>query len=215
MNLPFVLPARKDAAPRKKEEAVKQGSSLELILERKLEQYRDNLEEYKRCIGEYSAKLDSYEKSASDNRLAYVQTAQEFNYLKEQEEKTVDLIYDLHRMAEEIKTEINNKSQSGIENTTASLENLKFKMEDLKLKMDGLDKTVISKMSELLLEMQKQTVYQNKQNQTELTSYLETLTQKVKKNQILLWISFILNLFGLGAFILMVLYIMEIIPFKF
>lgn len=215
MNLPFVLPARKDAASRKKEEPVKQGSSLEQMLERKLEQYRDYLEEYKRCIGEYSAKLDSYEKSSSDNRLANAQTAQEINYLKEQEEKTVDLLYDLHRMAEEIKAETINRSQLGIESTTASLEDVKYKLEDMKLKIEGLDKTVISKMSELLLELQKQTIYQNKQNHTELVSYLETLTQKVKKNQIILWISFILNIFGLGAFVLMVLYIMEIIPFKF
>jgi archaellum component FlaC len=213
MNLPFGLAVRKETAPKKKEEPLHQEHALEQMLEQKLDQYRAILEEYKRCIMEYAVKLESYEKNSSDNRLVSKQTAQDINYLKEQEEKVVEMLFNLSKMAEEIKAEASTRSQAGLDSISISFENIRQKLEDTKLSLDGLDKNVVNRLSELLLDLQKQNYYQSKQNQTELVTGLDTLTRKVKKNQTLLWISFILNIFGLGAMALLILYIMEIIPF--
>lgn len=202
MNIPFGLPAKKETATKKKEVTVR----TDVLLEKRLEDYRDTLEHYKNFILEYSNKIISQGKSTSDNQLINEQTTMDITYLKEQEDKVVNLLNDLIRSLQEIKTEAIIKSLSSTESMSASLA-------DMSLKLESLDKNVVNRLSELLLELQKQTFYQNNKNQTELVSYLDNLTLKVKKGHSFLWVLFTLNIFGLGVLAFLALYVLGILPF--
>jgi hypothetical protein len=195
MNIPFGLPSAIEIGLKRRDSSAEAAA----LYERKLADYRDTLESYKRCILEYSGKLEGYDKRSIDNQLSIVQTALDLTYIKEQGDKTYDLL-------EEMKEGPMNKS-------LLQLESLITTLVDTNYKLEGLDKNVVNRLSELLLELQKQTVYQNKQLQTELLERVEQLTKSVKKGHSLLWFVIVFNLLGLSALAFLVLYIMEIIPF--
>jgi hypothetical protein len=195
MNIPFGLPSVIEIGLKRRDSSAEAAA----LYERKLADYRDTLENYKRCILEYSGKLEGYDKRSIDNQLSIVQTALDLTYIKEQGDKTYDLL-------EEMKEGPMNKS-------LLQLESLITTLVDTNYKLEGLDKNVVNRLSELLIELQKQSVYQNKQLQTELLERVENLTKSVKKGHTLLWFVIIFNLLGLSALAFLVLYIMEIIPF--
>ena len=195
MNLPFGLPAVKEIGLKKRDGTMASTA----LYERKLAEYRDTLENYKKCILVYSGKLEGFDKRTIDNQLSIVQTALDLTYMKEQGDKTVDLL-------EEMKEGPLNKS-------LLQMESLITTMVETNIKLEGLDKNVVNRLSELLLELQKQTVFQNKQVQTELITGMERLTKTVKKGHVLLWFIIIFNVLGLSGLAFLVLYVMEIIPF--
>ncbi|MDF2943140.1 MAG: hypothetical protein K0S01_1998 [Herbinix sp.] len=195
MNLPFGLPAVKEIGLKKRDGSIESAA----LYERKLLEYRDTLENYKKCILEYSGKLEGYDRRTVDNQLSIVQTALDLTYIKEQGERTVDLLEDL--------------KDGHLTKSLIQLEGLITAMVDTNYKLEGLDKNVVNRLSEMLLELQKQTVAQNKQLQSELITGIEKLTKTVKKGHTLLWFLIIFNILGLSGLAFLVLYIMEIIPF--
>jgi hypothetical protein len=195
MNLPFGLPVIKDTAIRRRDDQTEATASYE----RKLAKYRDTLENYKRCILEYSDKLDGFDRRSMEHQLSIVQTALDLTYIKEQGDKSIELL-------EDMKT-------GQISKTLASLESLTAAMVNTNYQLEGMDKNVVNRLSELLLELQKQSNYQNKQLQTELLDDIERLKKSVKKGHALLWFVLVFNVLGLSALAFLVLYIMEIIPF--
>lgn len=195
MNLPYGLPNAKDADGKEKYENLEAS----ILYERKLAEYRDTLENYKKCITEYSGKLENYDKRTLDNQLSIVQTALDLTYLREQIDKSIELL-------DEIK-------KGPISHMVIHLEGLIKAVVDTSYKIDGLDTNVVNRLSELIIELQKQTIYQNKQLQTELANSIEQLNLKVKKSNSLLWFVIGFNILGLSALAFLVLYIMEIIPF--
>ncbi len=195
MNLPFGLPAVKEIGVKKREGSTESAA----LYERKLAEYRDTLENYKRCILDYSGKLEGYDRRTVDNQLSIVQTALDLTYLKEQGDRTIDFLADL--------------KEGPIANTLIQLENLISTIVETNYKLEGLDKNVVNRLSELLLELQKQSIFQNKQLQTELVTSVENLTKSVRKGHILLWFMLIFNILGLSGLAFLVLYTLEIIPF--
>ncbi len=194
-NIPFGIPIRKDNYVRRREEPARESA----LYERNLAEYRNTLENYKKCITDYSSKLDSFEKRSLENQLSIVQSALDMTYLKEQGDHLANLM-------DEMKNEQMNK-------TLANLEHLITTVLDTNYKMDGLDKNVVNRLSELLFELQKQTFNQNKDFHYEMEQNLDTLNDKVRKNNLLLWFLFAFNLISLGGLIFVILYILEIIPF--
>lgn len=195
MNLPFGLPTIKDTAIKKKDEV----PELTAYYEKKLAEYRDVLENYRRCISQYSGKLDSYDKRGLDNQLSMVQSAIDITYLKEQTDKTVELLEDM--------------KAGPVSSMQSTLQNLVTAMLDTNYKLEGLDKNVVNRLSELLFELQKQAINQNRQLQLEMSNEIEQLNLKVRRNHTLLWFLFIFNILGLSGLAFMILYVMEIIPF--
>jgi len=195
MSLPFGLPTIVEIGVKKK------GGSAEstALYEQKLEKYRDMLENYKKCLVDYSGKLDGYEGRTVDNQLSIVQTALDLTYMKEQSDNIMEAL-------SKSKEDPENKAQTQLEGLTAA-------MIDVNYKLDGLDKNVVNRLSDFLTELQKQSVFQNKQLQTELFTSIEGLTKSVKRGHGLLWFLMIFNLISLSGIAFLVLYILEIIPF--
>lgn len=194
-NLPFGLSVLKDTAARKREES----SHTSEQYEHKLAEYRDALENYKKCILAYAGKLENYDKSNLDNQLSVVQTALDITYLKEQGDRLIELL-------EEIKTD-------KLDKTLANLEHLITAVLDTNYKMEGLDKNAVNRISEVIVELQKQTSSKNYEQHAELERDIDILNSKVRKNNVLLWFLFAFNILSLGGLVFVILYIMKVIPF--
>ncbi len=194
MNLPFGIPGVKDLGKRKEEnpEAVAQ-------YKHKLTEYRDTLENYRKIISEYSGKLEGYDRNSVESQLSKVQYALDLTYIKEQGDKILELLTTM------------NKGSS--DKLMTELEGLITTLVDTNYKLEGLDKNVVNRVSELMVELQKQTAFQNKQYQTEISISMEQLTRKMKKTYALLWFIFIFGLIGISGIAFIVLYILEVIPF--
>ncbi len=195
MNLPFGLPTIKDTVTRKKDES----SDMTAFFEIKLAEYRDALEKYRKCILEYSGKLDNYDKRYLDNQLSMVQSAIDITYLKEQTDRTAEQLSEL--------------KEGPINQVLSTLQNLVSAILDTNYKLEGLDKNVVNRLSELLLELQKQTMNQSRQLQLELTREIEQLNKKLRKNNTLLGLLIVFSILGLSGLAFIILYVMEIIPF--
>lgn len=194
MNMPFGLPVVKEIGIRKRDD---QGEATAHYA-RKLSEYREALEIYRKCILEYSQKLEGYDRRSIDNQLSIVQTALDLTYIKEQEDKIFESL-------EEMK-------QGTFAKTLSQMESLLSAILDTNYKLDALDTNVVNRLSELLLELQKQTMLQTKQMETEVAANLEKLTKSVKKGHGLLWFLVVFNILGLGGLAFVILYVLEIIP---
>lgn len=190
-NLPFGLSVLKDTAARKKEGAAQASEQYE----QKLSEYRDTLENYKNCIRAYSGKLENYENRNLDNQLAFVQTALDVTYLKEQGDRSIELL-------EEMKSDQMNKA-------LANLEHLITAVLDTNYKMEGLDKNVVNRLSELILELQKQSLSQHNEQHAELERDIDYLNRKVKKTNSLMWFLVVISVLSLGAVNFLIYYIMN------
>lgn len=239
MNLPFGLPIVKETNIRRKDVS----SAVVVQYERKLAEYKEVLENYKNYMKEYSSRLEGYERKFKDNQLANVQTAIDMTYLKEQGDKTVELLYtlkagtsnrtvigldtitdalaDIHIKLETLSKHMNaldekiNHADKNLLTTAINIGTMDKSMETVVSNMEGLDKNVVNRLSELLLELQKQTVYQNRQLQTELITDMQKINQTVKKGRTLLWFILIFNFFGICSIAFLVMYYLEVIPFNF
>jgi hypothetical protein len=194
MELPLGVPDPKETEAPKKEEI----DETQLQYERKLTEYRDTLENYRKFILEYSGKSD-HDRRTTDSQHTVVQTALDLSYLKEQQNKLIGLLEDM--------------KNGPVSLTASNLEGVVKAVLDISYKLEGVDKNVVNRLSELILELQKQTLYQNKQMQSELLNDMEEVNRNVKRNNSLLWFIVIFNILGLSGIAFMVLYIMEIIPF--
>jgi len=195
MNLPFGLPSIREVNSKKKDD----GTEIAAYYEKKLAEYRDTLEKYKTCLFDYAKRLDGYEKRAVDQQLTTVQTALDLTYLKEQGDKLVELTEEL-KAAAPVNLDIRMESLAGA-------------ISDVNSKLDSLDKNVVSRLTELLLELQKQSVYQSRQMNSELIVEVEKLKKTVKMGHTLIWFLFIMSMLSLSGIAFIGLYIMEIIPF--
>jgi Txe/YoeB family toxin of Txe-Axe toxin-antitoxin module len=195
MNLPFGLFSVKDMSNIMKEEA----KEVTTMYEHKLAEYRTTLENYKRWLLEYADKLETSEHRNADQKLISVQTALDLTYLKEQGDRTMDLLEDLNK--------------GSISNIQMELEKLNSALMNANESLEGVDKNVVNRISELLIEIQKQTAFQNKQHQTDLTANMELLGRRVTKGHTLLWFLFIFNLISISGLAFLILYVLEIIPF--
>lgn len=194
MNLPFGLPIVKDLGIKRREET----KEITAMYEHKLAEYRDTLEYYKKLL-EYSDKLEENDRKSLDKKYAGVQAAMDLTYLKEQGEKTIELIEDMNK--------------STISNIMTELEKLNIALLNTNENLEGIDKNVINRLSELLIELQKQNSFQYKQYQSDITAHMGDLEHRVKKGHALLWFLFVFNLISISGIVFLILYSLEIIPF--
>lgn len=195
MNVPFGLPVLREVSTRKKE-----GSTHSAALyDHKIAEYRDTLEAYKKCLFEYSGKIEKYEKRTHEQQLPVVQSALDITYLKDQIDNSIELL-------QEMKTDQMNK-------VFADLEHLISSVLDMSYKMDGLDKIVVNRLTDLLLDIQKQNHNQNSEFHEELVQEIEQLDRKVNKSNILLRILFLFNLVTLGGLGFVILFILKIMKY--
>jgi hypothetical protein len=166
---------------------------------KKVSEYKDVLESYKNGIVNLQKKLDGYDKRAMENQLAIVQTALDLTYLKEQNEKVLELLENSDiSQKEEMKTQI-----------TSLIET----MAEMNYKLENMDRNIVNQISNLLMETQKLTIYQYKQNQIELSGRLDRTEKSLKGNKVLLWFLFIFQFIGMGGIAFLILYLLEIITF--
>ena len=195
MNLPFGLLGVKDLGGKKKEEI----QEVTATYERKLAEYRDTLEFYKKWLLEYTSSIGGTDRKAVEQSLSSVQAAMDLTYLKEQGEKTMELIGEL--------------GGETVDKLLSELEIVKTALAETGYQLEGLDKNVVNRLSELVIELQKQASAQNKQYQAELTSQVEHLERSVRKGHALVWFLFVFNLMSISGIVFIILYILEIIPF--
>jgi hypothetical protein len=173
----------------------------------KLAEYSKILEYYRECLLEYSSKLNVFDKKSMGNQLSAVQGALDITYLREQGEKTFELI-------EEMKAEMKSEAKTEwITSLSIQLDRLTQSLTEVNQKVSGLDTNVVNRLSELTIELQKQNAIVNKQLQMELVVSLENLKKSSKKSNTLLGFLFVFNIFGLSALAFLVLYVLGVIPY--
>ena len=194
MKLPFGLPQRYGNKARQ------QNESRELIAfyERKLSEYSDALMKSDQCTTKNIEKLEEYHNSFKDTQLSNVQMALDMTYLKEQDDRLIDLIQHIRTDSEHV--------EEGLESITAILKKVEGNVE-------GLDKNAVNRLSELYLELHKQSLEQNRQLQSELTINIDRLNKRVKRGNILLGLFMTGSLLACGVVAFLVLYYLELLPF--
>jgi len=203
MNLPFGLPMIREAAEKKRDG----GAEVVSHYDRKLAEYSKILEYYRECLLEYSSKLNDLDKKSMGNQLSAVQGALDITYLREQGEKTFEII-------EEIKEEMKSETKSEwITNLSIQIDGLTQALADVNQKVSSLDTNVVNRLSDVILELQKQNAAMNKQVQLETAVSLEKLKKSSKKSNTLLGFLFVFNILGISALAFLVLYVLEMIPF--
>lgn len=194
MNLPFGIPGVKELGKRKEE-----NPETAAQYKHKLAEYRETLENYRKMISEYSGKLEGYDRNSMESQLSKVQNALDLTYIKEQSDKTLELLEEMN--------------EGPVSKTLAGMDGLITTLVDTNEKLDGLDKNVVNRISELMIQLQKQTALQMKQYQTELNENMELLSRSVRRTNALLWFIFMFGLIGISGIAFVILYILEIIPF--
>ncbi len=195
MNLPFGLSNMRDMSNKMKEDS----KEITATYEHKLAEYRDTLEYYRKWLLEYSDKHDQSEHRPGSHKLTGVQTAMDLTYIKEQGEKTMELVEDLNQVKINI--------------ILLELEKLKIGLEAAGENLEGLDKNVVNRISELLIELQKQNTIQMKQYQADLATDIYALDRRIRRGHALLWFVFVFNLIGISGVAFLILYVLDIIPF--
>ena len=194
MNLPFGIPQVKDLGLRKREET----KEIAAMYEHKLAQYRDTLEYYKKLL-EYSDRLEENERKSVDKKFSGLQTAMDLTYLKEQSDKMMELM--------------EGTSKGTLNSIHVELDKLNIALMNTKEGLEGLDKNVVNRLSELLIELQKQNVFQYKQYQTDLTAQMNDLENRVKRGNALLWFLFVFSLASISGTAFLILYALGTLPF--
>ena len=237
MNLPFGLPVMKDGMVKRKDDS----AELVISYERKLAEYRDTLEKYRKFILEFSTKTDGNDKKTINSELEIVQTALDLSYIKEQGDKIFEIL-------DNMRASSNNKSVVSLDMISTAIADINSKLEILYRSMDlmtknnetilknsdlliqndealdlninileknieGLDKNVVNRIAEIIIEMQKQTIYQNKQLHTEMVAGFEKINKTVKRGRIFFWFLLIFNLAGLCGIAFLILYTLDMLPF--
>ncbi len=195
MNMSFGLPTLKERGNKMKVST----KEITTTYEQKLEEYRNTLENYKKWLLEYSDKCEVYENSIGVQKCNGVQTAMDLTYIKEQGEKTMELMEDLDKVK--------------INNIMLELEKLKAILVTTSDNLEGVDKNVVNRISELLIELQKQNALLSKQYQEEQIIKLQALDRRVQRGHALLWFVLAFNLIGISGIAFLILYILEIISF--
>ncbi len=195
MNMSFGLPNSKERGNKMKEST----KVITTAYEQKLTEYRNTLENYKKWLLEYSDKCEEYEHRIGVQKLNGVQAAMDLTYIKEQGEKLMELMEDLDKVK--------------VNSIMLELEKLKAVLETTGDNLEGVDKNVVNRISELLIELQKQNTLLNKQYQEEYITGLQALDRRVRRGHALLWFVFVFNLIGISGIAFLILYVLEIIPF--
>ncbi len=176
--------------------------------EQKLSEYSKLLDKFKECISDYFGIYDEMSKKAADNSMSSVQLAVDITRIKDMLKKLAALVeeaaYNSDNTPFDKLTAQNDKIMEQIESLTASVIETHYKLE-------GVDKNVVNRLSDILIELQKQTLNQYKQNMSEIQENVEKLRKAVVKNRVWSILSFILQLIGLGGIALIILYLLEII----
>ena len=117
-----------------------------------LDEYQNALEEYSSTIKEYSDRLGYYEKNTKEKQLASAITSLDITYLKEQGDKNAE-----------------------------QLDAMAAALTDANTAVNSLDRNVVNRISELLLELQKQELNQSNQKHEEMLKAIDSLTRAVKE----------------------------------
>jgi methyl-accepting chemotaxis protein len=176
--------------------------------EKKLSEYSRLLDRFKECISEYTGIYDEISKKAADSQLTSVQLAVDITRIKDMIKKLASLLEEASDKADyesiDKLTAQNDKIMEQIESLTASIIEVHYKLE-------GVDKNAVNRLSDILIELQKQTLNQYKQNMAEIQESYEKLRKSVVKNRVWGVLSFVLQLIGLGGIAFIILYLLEII----
>lgn len=186
-NIPFGLPGNKEIVIRDREVNAK----VVALYESKLAEYGEVLDYYKKGLNEYLHKLEGYNEEFLDNRHIITQSAIDISYLKEQGDRTTELL-------ESMRTSSMNKILFDLEELLPAVSNISTTLE-------GMDKNVVNQLSELLMELQKQLVFHDKQVQMEQTAKMEKATKNEKKRQGILWFLFLFQVLSMAALAFLIL----------
>ena len=211
MNLPFGIPMMKENVIKKKANSV-EGPA---VREQMLIEYRDTLEYYKKCVLEYYCKLQEYDSKVKDHQLTLVQAALDLTYIKEQDAKILEHLAKNQSEASGNKTlEFLKELKDGpIEKTLHQLERIVADIIETNYKLDGMDKNVVNRMSELMMELQNQNSYLTRQLQMEVIPEIKTLPRFVNISRTLLRLVVFFNIIVVSALAFIILYTLKIIPF--
>lgn len=180
---PFGIGGIRDTDRRDKEASLKEAA----LLERRLAEYREELYRFNHCLDGYAQMLDEYGKVLPESTDKLSAAGIDAAYLKEQGERALKL---LEEMQEE------NVSMNKI---PATLDSLSITMAVLGDSIKGMDRDIVNRLSEQMVELQKQSLFQYNLQNTEHNDELRSLKKKVQGGNRLLWVLFILLLINMTA----------------
>ncbi|MBH1942518.1 hypothetical protein I5677_16620 [Mobilitalea sibirica] len=216
MNLfSFGTSVGKEVSLKKSENGIKLNHSGQMAAkyEQKLAEYRDTLEKYKTHIEEYSNHLENFHNRPSDTRFSNVQSALDLTYLKEINDKMLKHLEEMKDSDENRYLEQSRKLQDKENKQLELIENLLATQIQTNYKLEELDKNLVNRISDVLVELQKQTLHQYKENHQVMQTAMEKLTKSVRRGKGLIWLLLSFQLISMGAITFLILYILEIISF--
>lgn len=204
---PFGLPVNKDIILKKRDQ--ENGSAKKY--EQQLTDYRETLESYKKCIIEYADKLEGLDNRSIDHKLTIMRTTLDLTYIKEQTDKMMELI-EMLRNDDNVKlSEQQNQILTQGNRLLEHQESMLAGLVETNYKLEGLDNNVVNRLSDVFIELQKQTIALYKQSHQELQDKIYRISKSVKHNKVLLWFLFISQVIGLGGIAFIILYLLEVI----
>ncbi|HKL99421.1 MAG TPA: hypothetical protein VJZ06_05895, partial [Mobilitalea sp.] len=139
------------------------------------------------------------------------QAEPELAFIKKQGDSMLELLAEMRAESDSKASEQANKLVLSNKFIEQQQESLTATLIDTNYKLEGLDKNVISRISEVLVELQKQNLYAYKQNQAEMQANLDRISKSVKRGKVLSWFIFAFQVLGLGGIAFIILYLLEII----
>ncbi len=213
-RFPFSIPGIKVTEVKRRDvrdQSLQQQEGRTARYKQKLSDYEDTLERYLSCIKDYEERLEELGRKPADNQLSIVQAAMDLKSIKEQGRDLLGLVEELRSENGAGAQELTGKLLAQDKKVSEHLEGLFTTLIDINYKLEGLDKDAVNRLSEVMIELQKQTLYFYKQNNMELQTNYDALTKSVKKNRRMLIMLFVFQILGLGAMTFVILYLLEII----
>lgn len=179
----------------------------------RLEQYKEVLKRYKQSMEEYTQKLRQIDNQTEGGQIAHVQTSMQLSQIQNQSEEILLLLEELKLKGGDWTQEQNEEILTLTRKTEDHIESLMTTIIETNYKLEEMDKRLISSITSVLSEVHKQLLYQIREDNTGLRESYNRLQKKVKANNLLLWILFVLQFISLGALAFIILYLMDIIYF--
>ncbi|HKL80051.1 MAG TPA: hypothetical protein VJ888_06410 [Mobilitalea sp.] len=204
---PFVTPNNKETGAKKRNNE----SQSAVRYEQKLAEYSEALDQYKKCIQEYSIRLEDFNKKPAESKYFVSQAEPELAFIKKQGDSMLELLAEMRAESDSKASEQANKLVQSNKVIEQQQESLTATLIDTNYKLEGLDKNVIGRISEVLVELQKQNLYAYKQNHAEMQANLDRISKAVKRGKVLSWFMFAFQVLSLGGIAFIILYLLEII----
>ena len=179
----------------------------------RLAQYKEVLKRYRQSMEEYIYRLGQIDNQPDGRQISLVQTSMQLSQIQNQSEEMLLILEEMRQKGKDWSPEQKEEAQNQGRKALDHIESLMTSVIETNYKLEELDKRLINNLTTVLMELHKQLLFHIKEENTVLSEGYLKLQKKVKGNQALLWMLFILQFVALGGIAFIILYLMDYIYF--